>query len=234
MDRLAQWCEEQGSPLSAEQREAFEDFEEHLYVLNESMNMTRVPREECEERHFIDSLLISDLLPEASRVLDIGTGPGFPSWPLALMRPDLTMVAMDGTEKYFDFIATHPLDNLTLIKNRAESHVRREQFHVVTGRALAPLGIQMELSAAYARLDGAVIPFRTPAEAEEVEEFPAGQLGLELHDMVVKPLPSGAERLFPIFVKTRQTPREFPRPWARMKLKPLGKRAELREEPSSL
>ncbi|MBI3720933.1 MAG: class I SAM-dependent methyltransferase, partial [Fimbriimonas ginsengisoli] len=68
------------SPLALaptqQQIESLEAFEEALYFANQVMNLTRVAREECWLRHFVDSLLIAPLLPERARVLDIGPGPG--------------------------------------------------------------------------------------------------------------------------------------------------------------
>ncbi|RYG69749.1 16S rRNA (guanine(527)-N(7))-methyltransferase RsmG, partial [bacterium] len=77
----------------------FETFEADLYEANEVMNLTRVPREECWLRHFLDSLLIAPWLPGEGSLLDIGSGPGFPAWPLALARPELQVTALDSSGK---------------------------------------------------------------------------------------------------------------------------------------
>ena len=141
-----------GLELSEAQLDAFEAFEERLYAANAVMNLTRVPKEEGWLRHFVDSLLIPRPDSEGSSVLDIGTGPGFPAWPLAAARPDLRVTALDSSGKMIGFLQGNPLPNLHAVQDRAETWGVRNQFDVVTGRALAPFGIQLELSAPACRV----------------------------------------------------------------------------------
>lgn len=193
-----------------------------LYEVNKTTNLTRIAPEDAVALHVLDSLLPQDLFPTDSWVLDIGCGPGFPAWPLAWARTDLQVVGMDSAGKMVRFLSRHVRDNLAVAPLRAEEPKRREEMDVVTGRAVAPLGIQLELSAAYVRVGGYVIPFRTAAEEEDFMRIPAGQLGLKLVDVVVRTLPGrDLERAFPIYEKVRATPKEFPRPWATMRQKPL-------------
>lgn len=156
------------------------EFEEDLYKQNEVMNLTRVPREECDMRHFLDSVLISPLIPPGSEVLDIGTGPGFPAWPLALLRPDLKVTALDSSGKMLGFLQRHPLPNLLPVQGRAEDNGWDEEFDVVTGRALAPFPAQVELSVRPCRRGGFLLPMRTPGDASTIEAFPFEKLGLIL------------------------------------------------------
>jgi 16S rRNA (guanine527-N7)-methyltransferase len=201
--------------------DAFEEFEVELYRANETRNLTRVPREEAWLRHFVDSLLIHPLLPEGSDVLDIGTGPGFPAWPLACARPDLRVTALDSSGKMLGFLRSQPLPNLTAVQARAEEWGVREAFDAVTGRALAPLPIQLELSAAPCRVDGIVLPMRTPAESFDLAAF--RELGLQLERVELAPLPgTDVMRALPIYRKVAKTPSAFPRKWADMKSRPLG------------
>ena len=184
------------------------------------MNLTRVPQEDCARRHFIDSLLIQSLIPEGSSVLDIGTGPGFPAWPLACARPDIQVTALDSAGKMLGFLATQPLPNLKIVNARAEDLVEREQFDFVTGRAVAPLAIQLELSAPQCRLGGWVVPMRTASD--NLDEVDAGVVGLRLDRVVSSELPgSDAVRVFPIYSKRSLTPRRYPRRWADIKATPL-------------
>jgi 16S rRNA (guanine527-N7)-methyltransferase len=216
-----------GLDLSSEQVQQFSEFEESLYAANETMNLTRVPREECWSRHFIDSLLFQDLLPVGSKVLDIGTGPGFPAWPLACARPDLQVVALDSNGKMLGFLNQHLLPNLNAVNGRAEELGAREEFDVVTGRAVAPLPIFMEISAAAAKVKGVVIPMRTARDAAEIEQCNFLGLGLKLEKSSERSLPISAEgeeevhRLFPVLRKFKKTPDRYPRSWAEIKKKPL-------------
>jgi 16S rRNA (guanine527-N7)-methyltransferase len=198
----------------------FEAFADRLYEANKVMNLTRVPREQCWERHFLDSLLFEDMIPQDAFVLDIGTGAGFPAWPLARVRPDLQVVALDSTSKILGFLAESPLPNLTLAHVRAEDFDARDSFDVVTGRAFAPLAIQLEVSVALAKVGGAVIPMRTENDLAEIQRVPADQLGLKLEDIVERML-AETKRLFPIYRKVKPTPKRYPRLWAEIKRKPL-------------
>lgn len=199
----------------------FEAFEADLYAQNEVMNLTRVKREECWVRHFIDSVLFHDLIPNGAEVLDIGSGPGFPAWPLAWVRQDLKITALDAGGKMLGFLRRHPLPNLKIIEMRAEDFKIAGRFDVVTGRALAPLAIQLELSARPCKEKGVVIPMRTATDRPEIERL-ATILNLELESVEERMLPVvEAPRLFPIYRKKGLTPKGFPRSWAEIKRSPL-------------
>lgn len=219
-ERLAAFCAVEALHFDAE---IFARFEDDLYACNAVMNLTRVSRQDCEIRHFIDSLLVASLIPSGACVLDLGAGPGFPAWPLACARPDLLVVALDSSGKMLGFLRRHPLPNLEVRQARAENEVVADEFDVVTGRAVAPLPIQLELSAPRTKVGGRVIPFRTPNDLSAIESFPARILGLELEEAQPKEIPgTDIFRLFPIFAKVAPTPKTYPRAWATMRAKPLG------------
>lgn len=216
-------CEQLDLSLTQAQVERFIEFERALYAANAVMNLTRVPQEESWLRHFVDSLLFHDLIPEGSEVLDIGTGPGFPAWPLACVRQDLKITALDSSGKMLGFLRQQALPNLDVILGRAEEWGVRDQFDVVTGRAVAPLPIQLELSAAPCKEGGIVIPMRTPSEEPEIRSIGAQKLGLQLENVVSRTLP-GTEivRMFAIYRKVEPTNDKFPRSWSELKKKPLS------------
>lgn len=224
MDRASftQAAQTVGLSLTSEQLDAFEQFEERLYATNAVMNLTRVPREECWIRHFLDSLLFQDLIPTGASVLDIGTGPGFPAWPIACARPDVTVTALDSSGKMLGFLQRNPLPNLEPVLARAEEWGVHEKFDFVTGRAVAPLAGQLELSAPTAKVGGSVVPMRTPAERAEAQRFPVAELGLELEKIESRPLPNtDIVRLFPIFQKVKKTPARYPRSWPEIRNRPI-------------
>lgn len=220
--RFVEACSSLGLNLTDEQVDAFARFEERLYEANKVMNLTRVPREECWLRHFVDSLSFQDLLPAGSLVLDIGTGPGFPAWPLAAARRDLRVVALDSSGKMLGFLRKNPLPNLEVVEARAEEWGVRERFDVVTGRAVAPLPAQLEISAAPAKVGGLLIPMRSANEVGQIGSIDASRLGLQLDRVERRALPgTDIVRVFPVFNKVATTPREFPRRWAEIRSKPL-------------
>jgi 16S rRNA (guanine527-N7)-methyltransferase len=204
------------------QLDQLDEFENRLYAANEVMNLTRVPREEAWLRHFLDSLLCHDLVPVGATVLDLGTGPGLPAWPLACMRPDLQISALDSAAKMIGFLKGNPLPNLEPVLGRAEGWGVKEQFDVVTGRAVAPLGIQLEISAPPCKVGGMVLAMRTPAEEDQVRGFEGDGLGLKLEQVVFRPLPdTDVVRLFPVYRKVSKTDRQYPRNWAEIKRQPV-------------
>ena len=220
---LSAACSELGISLSEEQLAAFEYFEEDLYEANEVMNLTRVRQEDCYIRHFLDSIMIgkivSELAPGGS-MLDIGCGPGFPSWPVACAFPSIQVTALDANGKMLGFLDRHRLDNLTIEHVRAEEVRERERFDVVTGRAVAPFGIQLEISAAQVKQGGHFIPMRTPTD--DLTSGNWTKLGLDLVETREQAIPgTDIVRVFPIFKKNRQTAPYYPRKWPDIKKKPL-------------
>lgn len=221
--RIDSWLAALSITLDADQKMRLERFAEELYRVNAYSNLTRISVEEFGLRHFLDSLLFHDLIPVSSSVLDIGTGPGFPAWPLALVRPDLEVTALDSSGKMLGFLRTQTLPNLTIVEARAEEWGVREKFDVVTGRAVAPLALQLELSAAPCKTGGSVIPMRTESDTEAARVLPVKKLGLELEKIEHRTLPEiNAPRVFPVYRKVSATPASFPRKWAEMRKKPLG------------
>jgi 16S rRNA (guanine527-N7)-methyltransferase len=211
-----------GVEVSDSELDKFADFEKRLYRANEHTNLTRVPRDECRTRHFLDSLSLSSLIPSGSSVIDLGTGAGFPGVPLAIARKDLRVTLLDSASKEIRFLESlSDLAPLGLILGRAEEVGRdpayREQYDICTGRAFAPLPIQAEVSAAFVKTAGLFLPQRASGEA--TPEFV--MLGMELvrrADMVI----GGIDRRVPVYRKVSPVEDRFPRSWSAMKKRPLG------------
>lgn len=219
---LSDFCTSKNIELSESQLELFDKYEQALYESNKVMNLTRVPAEECTLRHFIDSLLPVDLIPENGRVLDVGCGPGFPAWALACARPDLQVTALDSSSKMTNFLNSQPLPNLRVICMRAEEFPQRERFDFITGRALAPLSIQLEVSAPFCKIDGIIVPFRSVNEIETIHALKLEGLGIKLEKIEERTLPgTDIQRVFPVYRKTKKTAKHFPRSWAKIKQDPL-------------
>ena len=96
----------------------------------------------------------------------------------------------------------------------------REKFNVVTGRAVAPLDAQLEISAAFVAPRGYVLPMRNRGDL--VSPKVLGELGLEMTDRVERELEPGVVRMFPMLKKVKKTPARFPRAWAIIKARPLS------------
>jgi 16S rRNA (guanine527-N7)-methyltransferase len=119
------------------------------------------------------------------------------------------------------FLLKNPLPNLKAVQVRAEDWPMRDTFDVVTGRAVAPLSAQLELSAPLCRVGGVVVPMRTPGDRSEIGAN-VTQLGIQLEGVHERNL-SGTEvvRVFPVYRKIAPTPERFPRTWAEIKRKPI-------------
>jgi 16S rRNA (guanine527-N7)-methyltransferase len=215
------WANSVGLAVLGSTLGAFQEFLDSLYEANQVMNLTGIDKEEAWLRHFADSLLFADLIPQGVEVLDVGSGPGFPAWPLACARPDLQVTALDSSGKMLAFLQSQPLPNLSLELGRAEDFDSREDFDIVTGRAVAPLAIQLELSAGPCRVGGAVIPMRTTGD--DLRNVKTQALGLKLESEEERKLPeTDIVRVFPIYRKVKETPDRYPRRWAEIKASPLN------------
>ena len=119
------------------------------------------------------------------------------------------------------FLTDNAPGNLLVVTDRAESWGVREKFDVVTGRALAPLTIQLELSAPPCKTGGIVLPLRTPSDREEAERL-GEPLNLKLREIQEVTLgDTDVVRLIPVYEKLGWTTAVYPRLWSEIKRKPL-------------
>lgn len=167
METLARGAEALGLALSPRQRELFEIYYRELVDWNRRVNLTSiVDYQGVQTRHFVDSLSVAPALgPGAGRVIDIGSGAGFPGLPLKILLPHLKVVLLESVSKKTAFlshlIARLGLEGVEVLTSRAEEVAHRpgyrEGFDAVLGRALAPLSVMAELALPLARMGGRVI-----------------------------------------------------------------------------
>lgn len=177
--------------LCREKEEKFLLLTEIMLDANEKMNLTAIKDIfGIVSKHYADSLLMLDAgIPHGASVCDVGCGGGFPSFPIAIMRPDLHVTAIDSTAKKIRYINETAkkigLSNLVAYSGRAEeisayeiprtvdaevsSLKMREKFDVVTARAVASLPVLSELCLPFAKVGGAFIAMKSRSAEEELD-----------------------------------------------------------------
>ena len=159
-----------GIELTELQKEQFQQYYDLLIEWNKVMNLTGITEyEEVNEKHFLDSLaLVKAFDPEkATRLIDVGTGAGFPGIPLKIVFPELEVVLLDSLNKRVKFlqevISTLGLTKIEVIHGRAEDYAKnvdyREKFDLCVSRAVANLSTLSEYCLPYVRVNGFFISF---------------------------------------------------------------------------
>lgn len=162
-------------PLPDGAAERFDAFHALLMAWNERMNLTNITApEEALLSHYLDSLTALKLLAGGERVVDVGTGAGFPGVPLALARPDLSITLLDAQAKRVRFLraAIQAVGfEAEAVHARAEDFARqrREAYDVAVSRAVAPLAALLEWTLPLVRVGGRCIAWKGPGAGEELE-----------------------------------------------------------------
>ncbi|MGN0746112.1 MAG: 16S rRNA (guanine(527)-N(7))-methyltransferase RsmG [Aristaeellaceae bacterium] len=203
---------------------------------NTRMDLTAVTDEaEMMDRHYVDSLMALrfDLIPRTGKIIDVGTGAGFPGLPLALACPDARVTLMDAQQKRLTFLQAvideMHVRNVTLVHSRAEDGARlplhREQYDLAVARAVAPLAVLAEYLLPYVRVGGSALCWKGPALQEEMQQGrrAAHLLGGKVAEPIACEFPDRAWQhlLLPI-QKKEKTARQYPRKAGTPGKSPLG------------
>ena len=220
---FAQLMQQIALPAAAEQYDRFALYCAQLQEWNQRMNLTAITDDEgVAEKHFADSLLPLTMaeLPQGAALVDVGSGAGFPSLPMALVRPDLRVTFLDSLQKRLTF-----LEQLTakLRVNAAALHARaedagqdklyREQFDVATARAVANLNALAEYCLPLVRVGGQFLALKGAAGEEELAAAAGAitKLGGRVEAVHRYALPCGDARVLIVIRKERPTPPQYPR-----------------------
>ena len=199
-------------------------FMEMVLKKNEEINLTTIIEpHEFIEKHLLDSLSCYhwEEIEAARRIVDIGTGAGFPGIPLALAYPDKNFVLIDSLRKRIDFLrnacAELKLNNVDLIHARAEDAARdeslRESFDLCVSRAVSKFSVLAEYCLPFVKRRGFFYAFKTKKALEELD---AGGLALRLlgaaSDVEIREsLKTGYGHIIMVVKKERTTPASYPR-----------------------
>ncbi len=227
MELLIRGAEGLNLCLTPEQVRTFQDYYQELTSWNRRMNLTAIVEyQEAQTKHFLDSLttslVISDNVREYGRVMDIGSGGGFPGVPLKVAFPGIHLALMDSVGKKTTFL-THlvnflGLTDVEVYTGRAEDLALdpklRESFDVVVSRGIASMRILMELTLPYCRVGGMVVTLKKGEIASEVVsslhamEVLGGRIR-ESRGVDIEGLRDG--RVLVVVDKVKHTPAKFPR-----------------------
>ncbi len=223
-------------PCPPEAAETFYRLTERMLEVNKSLNLTAITEEKAIIlRHYVDSLLIAEHIPEGASVMDVGCGAGFPSLPLAIMRPDLRITALDGTAKRIRYVAETAellgLANVTAMVGRAEEYGQkadyREQYTVVTARAVANLSVLCELCLPFVQVGGTMIAMKAKLASEELATAKScvslcgGGNSLLFSRNLTESENQSEERNLIIIPKIAPCPKIYPRHFSKISKKPL-------------
>lgn len=222
-----------GISLTDEQKKLFEKLAELLVEQNKTMNLTAITDPDgIAVKHFADSIsaLSAYDFAENAKVLDVGTGAGFPSIPLLIARPDLEMTMIDSTAKKLKYVAsTVEILGLTaeVLHTRAEeagqNKVYREKFDIVCSRAVAALNVLCEYCLPFVKVGGVFLAMKAAKAQEEIADAKNAikTLGGKIVAEKSFSLSDGGERTIVVIKKISQVPPKYPRVSAQIAKKPL-------------
>ena len=216
-------CEEFGLALDQTAQNRLNAYGNLLLSWNEKMNLTaiREPREVL-YKHFYDCLLFFKHVEvaENARVIDVGTGAGFPGLVLKIARPDIKLTLLDGLQKRLTFLNA-VLEELGLeaetVHLRAEDGGKnpqyREQYDIACARAVAALPVLSEYCIPFVKVGGQFVAMKGATAAEEatVSEGAYKILGCEKPTIICESLRENEARAFIVAKKISQTPPKYPR-----------------------
>ena len=209
----------------------FELYYNKLIEVNSYMNLTAITeKEQVYLKHFYDSLTITKAISgDNYNILDVGAGAGFPSVPLAIVKPNVNVTIIDSLNKRINFLNDLTkyigIDNVVALHQRAEEYIKdkRESFDYVTARAVARLNVLSELCIPYVKVGGYFVALKGN-DKEEIDEArnAISILGGKIEKIINFLLPDDAgERNIVIIKKIKESPKKYPRIFKTIKDKPL-------------
>lgn len=178
-EKIKKYADELKIDLSESQISQFYNYMIILLDWNEKMNLTAITEpEEVIVKHFVDSMTISKYIPNGTKLIDVGTGAGFPGIPLKIIRNDIEIVLLDSLQKRINFLNTVieqlELKNIEAVHARVEEYAKnkkyREKYDIATSRAVANLATLSEYLLPLVKVGGQVISMKGSSIEEELKK----------------------------------------------------------------
>ncbi len=232
---LRDCCKQMGVSLGEEQTQQFMTYLSLLLEWNEKMNLTAItePRKVV-LKHFVDCLSLVPWVEwkRGMRVIDVGTGAGFPGIPVKLVRPEIELTLLDSLQKRIGFLrevgAELGLEGVEYVHSRAEdggqNPLYREKFDLCVSRAVANLSVLAEYCLPFVKVGGRLAALKGPDAAAEAAGA-AGALAklggrlVEIRDIVIPHTDLSHKLVF--IEKIAPTPKKYPRNAGKIKKEPL-------------
>ena len=219
-------------PLNEDIESKFKKYAEMLVETNKKFNLTAITEpDDIYIKHFADSISCQEFINPGSRVIDVGTGAGFPGVVLKIARPDIKLTLLDSLNKRLTFLDTVLNDiglDSELVHSRAEeggkNKLYREKFDIAVSRAVARLNVLCEYCLPYVKVGGLFVAMKGPNADEELDgaENALKLLGGKVEKVHKFNLPCDeGERTIIVIKKVKPTPKQYPRISGKIKSQPL-------------
>ena len=207
-------------------------YAELLLEKNKVMNLTAIPApRDVATLHLLDCAALLNITDfRGKRVVDVGTGAGFPGMPLRILEPDFDLTLLDSLGKRIAFLQRvcdeMGLQRVTCVHARAEEFaaMHREQYDIATSRAVAALNVLCELTLPLVKVGGRFLAMKAVDSDDEIRtaKSAVAQLGGKVEDIRDYTIP-GTDITHRVVVigKVKPTPAAFPRAFAKIKKAPL-------------
>jgi 16S rRNA (guanine527-N7)-methyltransferase len=224
-----------GLRITPAQLSTFATYEKQLIEWNQRLNLTAITEpEKIRTKHFLDSLTCILAMRNSSlnRVVDVGTGAGFPGIPLKIISPSMQLTLIESVRKKANFcrhlVITLGLESVDVINERVEvvatQDAYRQQYDWAVARAVAPMPVLMEYLLPLVKIGGTALVMKGESgliEAQE-SEYVTHLMGGRLKQIIPVTLPGVEDERYLISVdKTAATPEQYPRKVGRPLKKPL-------------
>ena len=218
--------------LQGEYKERFDAYRALIIEYNERYNLTTILDEkDMFYKHFLDSVVGEKAFKKGGKIIEIGSGAGFPSIPLKILRDDLSFTLVESVGKKCEFLHALVdklgLTNMNIYSKRAEELARdenhRERYDAATARAVARMNTLSEYCLPFVKVGGVFVAYKSGDTAEIDEAKTAYKLlGGRLRSAEKYELPEAyGERTLAVVEKVSSTPKKYPRGQGKERKSPL-------------